>query len=163
MRDHRSLHAWQEARSVFIGVIKQAQHGWKPWGSALFSQLQRASLSVQLNIAEGYAYGDSPSFRKHLSIAYGSAVETGELLELALEVEVVSQELGTVLLRRNQRSQRLLLGMIRRRIAEYQHSQLTLLCSAVPAHRLRFSRFPLTQLVFPAHCLHLLDQFPPTA
>jgi four helix bundle protein len=91
-----------------------AQTGWKPWASALFSQLQRACLSVQL-IAEGYAYGDSLSFRRHLSIAYGSAVETGELLELALEVEVVSQELGTVLLRRNQRSQRLLLGMIRQR------------------------------------------------
>ena len=69
----------------------------------------------QLNIAEGYAYGDSPSFRKDLSIAYGSTVETGELLELALEVQAVSHELGTVLLRRNQRSQRLLLGMIRGR------------------------------------------------
>src|SRR5215213_3403199 len=110
MRDHRSLHAWQEARAVVLGVINLAQTGWKPWASALFSQLQRGSLSVQLNIAEGYAYGDSPSFRKHLSIAYGSAVETGELLELALEVEVVSQELGTVLLRRNQRSQITLLG-----------------------------------------------------
>jgi four helix bundle protein len=98
-----------------VGVIKLAHTGWKPWASALFSQLQRACLSVQLNIAEGYAYGDSPSFRKHLSIAYGSAVETGELLELALEVEVVSQEVGRVLPNRNQRSQRLLLGMIRRR------------------------------------------------
>lgn len=98
-----------------VGVIKLAHTGWKPWASALFSQLQRACLSVQLNSAEGYAYGDSPSFRKHLSIAYGSAVETGELLELALEVEVVSQEVGRVLLNRNQRSQRLLLGMIRRR------------------------------------------------
>jgi four helix bundle protein len=105
----------RRARAVVLGVIDLAQTGWKPWASALFSQLQRSCLSVQLNIAEGYAYGDSPSFRKHLSIAYGSAVETGELLELALEVEVVSQELGTVLLRRNQRSQRLLLGMIRRR------------------------------------------------
>ena len=115
MRDHRSLHAWQETRAVVLGVIDLAHTGWKPWASALFSQLQRASLSVQLNIAEGYAYADSPSFRKDLSMAYGSAVETGDLLELALEVEVVSQELGTVLLRRNQRSQRLLLGMIRRR------------------------------------------------
>jgi four helix bundle protein len=54
-----------------------------------FAQLQRASLSVQLNIAEGYAFGDSPSFTRHLAIAYGSAVETGELLEVALEAHVI--------------------------------------------------------------------------
>ena len=62
---------------------------WKPYAAALFSQLQRASLSVQLNIAEGYAYADSPCFTRHLSIAYGSAVETGDLLEIALEAKVL--------------------------------------------------------------------------
>ena len=74
--DHRSLYAWQEARAVALGAIDLARVSWKPYASALFSQLQRASLSVQLNIAEGYAYGNSPSFTHHLAIAYGSAVET---------------------------------------------------------------------------------------
>src|SRR5215216_4389644 len=77
MRDHKSLHAWQEARGVVLGVIDLARTAWKPYAAALFSQLQRASLSVQLNIAEGYAYATSPSFTRHLAIAYGSAVETG--------------------------------------------------------------------------------------
>jgi four helix bundle protein len=103
---------------VVLGVIDVARSSWKPWASALFSQLQRASLSVQLNIAEGYAYGESPSFTRHLAIAYGSAVETGELLEIALDVEIVTAELGRGLLNRNRRSQRLLLGMLRRRKAE---------------------------------------------
>jgi four helix bundle protein len=70
-------------------------------------------LSVQLNIAEGYAYANSPSFTRHLAIAYGSAVETGELLEIALDAEVVSAEVVRPLLTRNQRSQRLLLGLLK--------------------------------------------------
>ena len=115
MRDHRSLHAWQEARAVVLGAIDLARTSWKPYASALFAQLQRASLSVQLNIAEGYAFGESPSFNRHLAIAYGSAVETGELLEIALDASIVATDVGNHLLSRNRRSQRLLLGMLRRR------------------------------------------------
>jgi four helix bundle protein len=115
VRDHKSLHAWQEARAVVLGSIDLARASWKPYASALFSQLQRASLSVQLNIAEGYAYGNSPSFTRHLAIAYGSAIEAGELLEIALDADLVSAEVRTGILARNQRSQRLLLGMLKSR------------------------------------------------
>jgi four helix bundle protein len=85
VRDHRSLHAWQETQAVVLGTIELARHSWKPFASALFSQVQRASLSVQLTIAEGYSFGESPTYVRHLRIAYGSAVETGELLETALK------------------------------------------------------------------------------
>lgn len=91
-----------------------ARSSWKPYASALFSQLQRASLSVQLNIAEGYAFGESPTYTRHLKIAYGSAVETGELLEIALDTNIVPADKVTVLLTRNRRSQRLLLGLLKR-------------------------------------------------
>jgi four helix bundle protein len=81
----------------------------------LFTQLQRASLSVQLNIAEGYAFRESPTFDRHLAISYGSAVETGELLEVALDAHIIAPDSGKYLLARNQRSQRLILGMLKRR------------------------------------------------
>jgi four helix bundle protein len=115
MRDHTSLHAWQEAHATSIGVIRLARLAWKPYASALFSQLQRASLSVQLNIAEGYTFGDSPTLTRHLGIAYGSAVETGELLQLVLHAEVVDEESVTTLLKRTRRTERLLLGMLKKR------------------------------------------------
>jgi four helix bundle protein len=118
MRDHRSLHAWQEARAVVLGTIELARDSWKPCAAALFSQLQRASLSVQLNIAEGYAFGELPTYTRHLRIAYGSAVETGELLEVALKADVMASLMGTRLLNRNRRSQRLLLGLLRRKAQE---------------------------------------------
>lgn len=91
MRDHRSLHAWQEAR----GVV--------------------------LNIAEGCAYGISRSFSRHLNIAYGSAVEAGELLEIALDADIVDRKTAIHLIRRNRRSQRLLLGLMKSVRSEPAH------------------------------------------
>ena len=113
-RSH-SLRAWQEAHAISIAVIRLARSSWKPYAAALFSQLQRASLSIQLNIAEGYTFGESPTFTRHLAIAYGSAVETGELLRLAKDAEVVGDEHLEVLLVRCRQTERLLLGMLKRR------------------------------------------------
>jgi four helix bundle protein len=113
VRDHRSLEAWQEARVVALGVIRLARDSWKPYTAALLSQLQRASLSVQLNIAEGYAYANSPSFTRHLAIAYGSAVETGQLLQIALDVDFAPTMEVVELLSHNRRSQRLVLGLLK--------------------------------------------------
>jgi len=115
MRDHTSLRAWQQAHAVSVEVIRLCKSSWKPYAAALFGQLQRSSLSVQLNIAEGYTFGDSPTFTKHLGIAYGSAVETAELLRLAVEAEVIEEKLLTPLLQRTQETEHILLGLLKRR------------------------------------------------
>ncbi len=114
MRDHTSLLAWQEARGATLESIRLCRDHWVPYGAALFSQLQRASLSVQLNIAEGYAFTRSATFDRHLAVAYGSAVETGELIQLLIDSEVVAAENCPRLLDHNRRTRYLLLGLIRR-------------------------------------------------
>lgn len=113
MRDHTSLLAWQEAKAVSLAVIELARTYWKPYAWALFQQLQRSSLSTQLNIAEGYTFGASPSLRRHLRIAYGSAVETGELLDLLFEVGLGPASVIKRVRERNRRSQRLLMGILK--------------------------------------------------
>src|SRR5262245_33857989 len=89
MPDHRSLEAWKEARIVTLGVLSASRDHWQPWASAIFEQLQRASLSVQLNIAEGWSFGQTPTCARHLGIAYGSAIESGDLINLLAEVEII--------------------------------------------------------------------------
>jgi len=113
--DHTSLNAWIEARAVASGVLGLSRAHWKPWAAAVFAQLQRASLSVQLNITEGWTFHRSATYARHLSIAYGSAVETGELIVLAVDAEAIPKDLGEQLLCRNRRSQRLLLGLLKSR------------------------------------------------
>jgi four helix bundle protein len=113
MRDHTSLLAWQLSRAVTRSALSVCRDHWTPWASALFAQLQRASLSVQLNIAEGYARRYRREFLHHLNIAYGSAVETGELLGLCADENVLPNELLQPMQRDCARCQRLLLGLIR--------------------------------------------------
>ncbi|HKU61169.1 MAG TPA: four helix bundle protein, partial [Gemmatimonadales bacterium] len=115
VRDHKSMEAWQEANKVVREVLTLSRVHWKPHGGAIINQLQRASLSVQLNIAEGYAYGDSATYTKFLGIAYGSAVETLELLELAGGAGIFPKEPTTSLMRHAQSSRNLLLALLKRR------------------------------------------------
>jgi four helix bundle protein len=114
MRDHKSIIAWQVAHEVARAALRSCRTLWKPYAAGLFDQLQRSSLSVQLNIAEGYALRAPARFRYHLEVAYGSAVETGELLELALTEEVLPGPEAEAMLQKCRLSQYLLLGLLRR-------------------------------------------------
>ena len=114
MNRHRDLEAWKTSRAVVSQVLAASRTAWKPHLSAVFGQLQRSSLSVQLNIAEGYAFGPGQRCRNHLSIAYASAVETEDLLDLLVAEGVLSKDVGERALESCQRSQRLLRGLIRR-------------------------------------------------
>ena len=69
---------------------------------------------MQLNIAEGYARRGRRAFLHHLNIAYGSAVETGELLELCRDEQVLPPTVADVVLTDCCEYQRVLLGLIRR-------------------------------------------------
>lgn len=115
MRDHRSLEAWKEARIVVFGVLKASRDRWAPWAGAVFGQVQRASLSVQLNIAEGWAFGRSPTCARHLGIAYGSAVETADLIEILIEADLLPADSGQELRAHSERCRAMLVGLLKRR------------------------------------------------
>jgi len=114
MRNHKALIAWQEANAVTKGVLKLSRTSWKPQYAAIFGQLQRSSVSVQINIAEGYGFGPCPRMRNHLRIAYASAIETEDLLELLAEEGIAEKGLAAELLLSCDRSQKLLTGFIRK-------------------------------------------------
>lgn len=116
MRDHTSLIAWQEAEAIAVDVVKLSRTHWQPYARAIFDQLLRASVSAQVNISEGYAWTNSPTFHRHLLIAYGSAVECGDLLRLLDRTATVPSEQLAPLIQRCHRCQRLILGL-RHRLA----------------------------------------------
>jgi four helix bundle protein len=110
MRNHKSLLAWQEANAIVTAVM----HATRGLRHPCIDQLQRAALSVQLNIAEGYALRSSRRFRNHLDIAYASAVETAELLELTSDLNLVPADSLGAAAQRCHRCQALLLGLIKK-------------------------------------------------
>ena len=114
MRNHKTLLAWQEAKAVTNGVLRLSVASWRPQLSAVFSQLQRSSVSVQVNIAEGYGFGPTARMGNHLRIAYASAIETSDLLELLEESELLEKGTTAELIHRCDKCQKLLTGLLKR-------------------------------------------------
>ncbi len=96
------------------GVVEASINHWSPPAGAIMAQLQRAALSTQLNIAEGYARHSIPQFRYHLNVAYGSSVETIELLELLRDHRLIPADLVSRILASALDTRGLLMGLLRR-------------------------------------------------
>ncbi len=118
MLSHKTLLAWQRARSLVLLVAKMQRSHWKPWTKAFWDQLQRASLSVQINIAEGYSGLSHRRWTYFLSIAHGSAVESLELAELLHDLEAIPSSDSAQMIALARESVRLTLGLLKRARAQ---------------------------------------------
>ncbi|PIP75051.1 MAG: hypothetical protein CO135_00820 [Candidatus Levybacteria bacterium CG_4_9_14_3_um_filter_35_16] len=55
-------------------------------------QIQRSSLSVCINIAEGTSKQSDKDFNRYLAISLGSVDETVACLEIAFELNIITKE-----------------------------------------------------------------------
>ena len=82
-QNFREIIAWQKARilskEIYSIFSKNHDFGFR-------DQIQRSSVSVMSNIAEGYGRGTSKEFIRFLDIAKGSLYETQSLLEIARDL-----------------------------------------------------------------------------
>jgi four helix bundle protein len=56
----------------------------------LTSQIRRSAVSIEANIAEGYALGTAPNYLRHLNISVGSLAETESHIEIAHDLNYLS-------------------------------------------------------------------------
>jgi four helix bundle protein len=82
----RKLLVWQKAHQLVLLVYKLTDKFPKHELFGLKSQMQRATVSVPANVAEGYAAGGKGQFKRYLDIAQGSFAETGYYLILAQDL-----------------------------------------------------------------------------
>lgn len=87
------LLAWQESRALVKLVYKLTSDGAFAKDFGMRDQIQRASVSVMTNIAEGFDYESTAEFARFLGIARRSAVEVQSLLYAALDVGYITQEI----------------------------------------------------------------------
>ncbi len=86
------LVAWQRARVLTRTIYRVTRTGPLSTDRALASQLQRASVSIMANIAEGFERGGRAEFHQFLSTAKASCAETRSLLYVALDAEYIDQQ-----------------------------------------------------------------------
>jgi four helix bundle protein len=81
--------AWQKAQVLTIEIYKELKN-CKDY--AFRDQLQRASVSIMNNIAEGFERNGNKEFRNFLFIAKGSSGEVRSMLTLAGSLGYISPE-----------------------------------------------------------------------
>jgi four helix bundle protein len=79
---HERLEAWRQARTFYLGC--GALRGLPKAAGHLGDQLERASLSVVLNIVEGAGRNSWKEKRHFFCIALGSLAESVAVLDLAV-------------------------------------------------------------------------------
>jgi four helix bundle protein len=86
-----NLIAWQKARSLTRTIYRVTRQGAFARDFGLSGQIQRASVSIMSNIAEGFERSGLGEFHQFLSIAKSSCAEVRSQLYVALDAGHLSQ------------------------------------------------------------------------
>ena len=82
---------WQKARELTKEVYQISRLGAFGKDFGLAGQIQRASVSIMSNIAEGFERGGRAEFHQFLSVAKASCAEVRSLLYIALDVDYIKK------------------------------------------------------------------------
>lgn len=93
VRRFEDIQAWQEARILTKQVYVMTREGALSKDFGLRDQLQRASVSVMANIAEGFDCDSHAEFARFLGFVRCSAVEIQSLLYAALDAGYITPEI----------------------------------------------------------------------
>ena len=92
MKTFEDLPVYQKAKDLCISIYKFENDKYrKDFGFK--DQIQRASISVLNNIAEGFERGSNKDFVKFLYYSKGSVGEIRSLLNVAIELNYIEKEL----------------------------------------------------------------------
>ncbi|MHB8647362.1 MAG: four helix bundle protein [Thermomicrobiales bacterium] len=86
------LIAWQKARRMTREVYRITMQVEFAKDYGLARQIQRASVSIMSNVAEGFERGGRAEFHQFLSTAKASCAETRSLLYVALDAEYLDEK-----------------------------------------------------------------------
>jgi four helix bundle protein len=85
------IEAWKRARKLTQEIYKATAQGSFTKEFGLRDQLQRASVSIMANIAEGFDGGSNKEFLKFLTYALRSTTEVQSHLYVALDQQYLGQ------------------------------------------------------------------------
>lgn len=112
VRSYRDLVAWQKAMELVKLVYRLTDKFPADERFGLTLQLRKAVVSVPSNIAEGQGRRTTQAFINHLSIAYGSLMETETQIMIAEMRSYISAEDSSVVLGKAAEVGRLVNGLM---------------------------------------------------
>ena len=85
------IQVWQKARKLTKQIYEATSNGSFAQDYGLRNQIQRASVSIMANIAEGFGRRSDKEFANFLNMAHGSVVEVQSHLYVALDLAYMSE------------------------------------------------------------------------
>ena len=115
IQSYEDLEVYQKSYQLSVEVYEQSKNMPKEETYGLISQMRRASLSIPLNIAEGYGKRESTAeFKRFLSMAKGSCDEMKVLVDFCRDVKIFEEEYHQVLKARYDEIGKMLHSLIQR-------------------------------------------------
>ena len=89
----RDFEVYKESYELALRVYEASKSFPKEERYGLTSQIQRAAISIPLNVAEGYGKQESAAeFKRYLRMALGSGNEMEVLLDFCRDLEYMKKE-----------------------------------------------------------------------
>lgn len=102
--------AWQKAQDLTTVIYRDFKHSRD---YAFRDQIQRASVSIMNNIAEGFERRSNKEFRQFLFISKGSCGEVRSMLRLAENLGYLEKERCRLLVAQSSEISKMLTGLIK--------------------------------------------------
>jgi len=105
------LIAWQKARKLTREIYQVTKNDAFAKDFGLSGQMQRASVSIMSNLAEGFERGGRSEFHQFLSMAKASCAEVRSQLYVAFDIGYLNQSQFNQLLSRAEEVGRIIGGL----------------------------------------------------
>ena len=114
IRTYRDLLVWQKGMAFVTNVYSLTRDFPQQEMFGLTMQVRRSATSIPMNIAEGFARRSTRDYLRFLRIASGSLYESQTQIEIARNLDFLSNDSYRRLLIASEEIERMLAGLIRK-------------------------------------------------
>ena len=114
MQDFRNLEVWKVAHALTLDTYVSTKLFPKDEQFGLTSQLRRAAVSIEANLAEGCGRGTDADFARFVQLATGSASEVYCHLMICMDLGYLAREDYQRLADRTQQVRRMLIALLKK-------------------------------------------------
>lgn len=114
IRNFRDLNVWKKGIEIVKNVYETTRGFPKQEFYGLANQMQRCSVSIPSNVAEGFNRLHNKEYKQFLYITLGSCAELETQIEIAAELKYIAQQKKTFLLEYLDHESRMLRNLIKK-------------------------------------------------
>jgi len=114
IRNFRDLDIWRKGIEIVKDVYETASCFPRQESCGLTGQMQRCSISIPSNIAEGFNRFHNKEYKQFLYVALGSCAELETLIEIAAELKYINEQKKTFLLEKLDHESRMINSLIKK-------------------------------------------------